>query len=242
MVQNVFLPALVFGAGVLSFFSPCIIPLLPVYIGYLSKGADENIDEQNKDKRIVNPRLIIQTLIFILGISTAFVILGFGAGALGKLINSKWILIVSGAVVVILGLNQIGLFNIAFLDRQKKVEIKRSSRGGLLGAYLLGLTLSLGWTPCIGPVLATVLGVAGSQGLAFYAAFLMLIYSAGLAIPFLLLSLFAGFFLERFKKLDKHMKTIRIIGGVLIIIMGIILMTNSFNVISGWFTRLPTIT
>ena len=242
MDQNVLLPLIVFGAGVLSFFAPCIVPLLPVYVGYLSKSAGDSIDDnEGKKKRLINPRLVVQTLVFALGLSTAFVLLGFGAGALGKIINSRLILYISGAIVIILGLHQIGLFNIRFLERQKKVELKGSKRGGLIGAYLLGLTFSLGWTPCVGPVLATVLGIAGSQGLALYAAFLMLLYSIGLAIPFILISLFAVFFLERFKKLNKHMRKIQIVGGILIIIMGILLLTDKLNVITGWFTKLPTI-
>jgi cytochrome c-type biogenesis protein len=215
-----------------------------VYVGFLSKGANSSVDEgtqsdSSQKKKIINPRLIVQTLIFIIGLSTAFIVLGFGAGALGKLINNRIVLYVSGAIVILLGLHQIGLFNFAFLERQKKVEIKRSKRGGIVGAYLLGLTFSLGWTPCVGPVLATVLGVAGSQGQAAYGGFLMMMYSIGLALPFLLISLFAGFFLERFKKLNKHMRKIQIAGGILIIIMGIILMTNNLNVITAWFTRLP---
>jgi cytochrome c-type biogenesis protein len=116
------------------------------------------------------------------------------------------------------------------------VEIKRSKRGGIIGAYLLGLTFSLGWTPCVGPALALVLGVASSQGQAAYGGFLMMMYSLGLALPFLMLSFFAGFFLERFKKLNKHMRKIQIAGGILIIIMGIILMTNNLNTIGAWFT------
>ena len=253
MDSGAFLPIVVFGAGVLSFFAPCIVPLLPVYIGFLSKGAseagegtqmapgqDEKIQPaEQKKKKFVNPRLIGQTLIFALGLSTAFIILGFGAGALGKLINNRIVLYVSGAIVILLGLHQIGLFNFAFLERQKKVEIKRSKRGGIIGAYLLGLTFSLGWTPCVGPVLATVLGVAGSQGQAAYGGFLMMMYSLGLALPFLMLSFFAGFFLERFKKLNKHMRKIQIAGGILIIIMGIILMTDNLNTIVAWFTRVP---
>jgi cytochrome c biogenesis protein CcdA len=244
METTAFLPIVVFGAGVLSFFAPCIVPLLPVYVGFLSKGANEGIesstqDSEAKKKRLVNPRLIIQTLVFAIGLSTAFIILGFGAGALGKLLNNRIVLYVSGAIVILLGLHQIGIFNFKFLERQKTVEIKRSKRGGIIGAYLLGLTFSLGWTPFVGPVLATVLGVAGSQGQALYGGFLMMMYSIGLALPFILISLFAGFFLERFRKLNKHMRKIQIAGGILIIIMGIILMTNNLNVITGWFTRLP---
>lgn len=212
-----------------------------MYIGYLSKGASEGSAVGDEKRRIVNIRLVIQTLIFTLGLSTAFVIMGFGAGTLGRLMNSDFILIISGAIVILLGMHQIGIFNFAFLHREKKVRIKRSVRGGLIGAYLLGLTFSIGWTPCVGSVLATVLGVAGSQGLAFYAAFLMLIYSSGLSIPFIILSLFAGYLLERFKRLNKYLNIIRIIGGVLIIIMGIILMTNNLNWITSWFVKPPSI-
>jgi cytochrome c-type biogenesis protein len=250
MDSGAFLPIVVFGSGVLSFFAPCIVPLLPVYIGFLSKGASDTAEgtqpaadqegsvpeDTKKKKRFVNPRLIVQTLIFALGLSTAFIILGFGAGALGRFINNRIVLYVSGAIVILLGLHQIGLFNFAFLERQKKVEIKRSKRGGIIGAYLLGLTFSLGWTPCVGPALALVLGVASSQGQAAYGGFLMMMYSLGLALPFLMLSFFAGFFLERFKKLNKHMRKIQIAGGILIIIMGIILMTNNLNTIGAWFT------
>ncbi len=239
MGTGVFLPITVFVAGLLSFFAPCVVPLLPVYIGYLSKGAENSAstEETEKNKRfaLINKRLIFQTLVFVIGLSTAFVLLGFGAGAIGKLLNNRIVLYVSGAIVIILGLHQIGIFKIKFLERTKKVEVEKSFKGGIIGAYLLGLTFSLGWTPCVGPVLATVLGLASGNGSALYGGFLMMIYSAGLALPFVLVSLFAGFFLAKFKKLNKHLSKIRVVGGILIVIMGILLMTNSLNAISGWF-------
>lgn len=241
MGAGAFLPITVFVAGLLSFFAPCVVPLLPVYVGYLSKGADGKAIEDGSEKKgklaFINKRLIFQTLVFVIGLSTAFVLLGFGAGAIGKLLNNRIVLYVSGAIVIILGLHQIGLFKIGFLERTKKVEVEKSSRGGILGAYLLGLTFSLGWTPCVGPVLATVLGLASGNGSALYGGFLMMIYSAGLALPFILISLFAGFFLTKFRKINKHLGKIRVVGGILIVIMGILLMTNSLNAISAWFVR-----
>lgn len=241
MGAGAFLPITVFIAGLLSFFAPCVVPLLPVYIGYLSKGTDESVKHETEVKNgkavIINKRLIFQTLVFVIGLSTAFVLLGFGAGAIGRLLNNRIVLYVSGAIVIILGLHQIGLFRLKFLERTKKVDIEKSSKGGVIGAYLLGLTFSLGWTPCVGPVLATVLGLASGNGSPLYGGFLMMLYSAGLALPFILISLFAGFFLAKFKKLNKHMDKIRIAGGVLIVIMGILLMTNSLNAISGWFVK-----
>jgi len=239
MAIGAFLPITVFVAGLLSFFAPCVVPLLPVYVGYLSQGTDNKEEKDTTEKKgklaFINKRLIFQTLVFVIGLSTAFVLLGFGAGAIGKLLNNRIVLYVSGAIVIILGLHQIGLFKIRFLERTKKVEVEKSSRGGILGAYLLGLTFSLGWTPCVGPVLATVLGLASGNGSALYGGFLMMIYSAGLALPFILVSLFAGFFLTKFKKINKHLGKIRVVGGILIVIMGILLMTNSLNAISAWF-------
>ncbi|HPQ47696.1 MAG TPA: cytochrome c biogenesis protein CcdA [Clostridia bacterium] len=241
MEAGAFLPITVFAAGLLSFFAPCILPLLPVYIGYLSKGAGEQAeamgDETGIGKIRINKRLIFQTLVFVIGLSTAFVLLGFGAGALGKFLNNRIVLYVSGAIVILLGLHQTGLFRIGFLERTKKVEVEKSSKGGVIGAYLLGLTFSLGWTPCVGPVLATVLGLASGNGSPLYGGFLMMLYSAGLALPFILISLFAGFFLAKFRKLNRHMNKIRIAGGILIIIMGILLMTDSLNSISGIFVN-----
>ena len=232
MINEQVLISTVFIAGMLSFLSPCILPLLPVYISILStneKGTQSHQHLKIIGKWQVNPILILKTIVFVLGLSTSFVILGFGAGALGAIFNAEWFIVLCGAIVVLLGFHQIGLFNLAILNREKKVELNRSGKRDMLGTYLLGFTFSFGWTPCIGPILGAVLGLSASEGHAVYGATLMLFYSFGLLIPFLVLSIFSDVLLTKVKKINKHMRTIRIIGGFIIIIMGIFLMTNNLN-------------
>ncbi|MBE1554666.1 cytochrome c biogenesis CcdA family protein [Sporosarcina limicola] len=232
MISEQVLLSTVFIAGMLSFFSPCILPLLPVYISILS--TNENGTQHRKQWRIigkwqVNTRLIVKTIIFVFGLSTSFVILGFGAGALGAFINTEWFIFLCGAIVILLGFHQIGVFNLSILNRENKVHLKRSGKRDMLGTYLLGFTFSFGWTPCIGPILGAVLGLSANEGHATYGALLMLFYALGLLLPFLILSIFSDILLIKVKKINKHMNTIRIVGGIMIIIMGIFLMTNNLN-------------
>lgn len=232
MVSEQILISTVFVAGFLSFFAPCILPLLPVYISVLSTNGQQHVDGQRfiKIKNLnINVHLVFKTIIFVFGLSTSFIILGFGAGALGVVINSDWFLIICGLIVVMLGAFQIGIIRLPFLNKENKLSLKRSGKHDLLGTYLLGFTFSFGWTPCIGPTLGAVLGLSASQGQATYGAFLMFIYSLGLLIPFIILAIFSDILLRHVKKLNKHMRKIQIIGGIIIIIMGLLLMTNNLN-------------
>ncbi len=227
----------VFAAGVLSFFAPCILPLLPVYIARLSSGAsgDElDASEKANKKFKIRWRLILQTLVFVGGLATTFVLMGFGAGAIGGLFNSRLFLYIGGGLVILLGLHQTGLFHLLFLEREKKVQL--TSKSGVLGSYLLGFTFSFGWTPCVGPVLATVLVLSANGNQALYGAGMMLVYTLGLAVPFLLISIFTDYLLKAFKKVNRFLPVIRIIGGVLIILMGILLITDNLNLFSSWLT------
>lgn len=223
----------VFIAGILSFLSPCIVPLLPVYFSVLSTNASGITIQHSLPlfKWQVNLHLIFKTIIFVFGLSTSFVILGFGAGFLGAFINTDWFIAICGAVVVLLGLHQIGLLKIAVLHKETKVRLSRSDKRDLLGTYLLGLTFSMGWTPCIGPILGAVLGLSASEGQATYGALMMFFYALGLLIPFLLLAFFSDFLLRHVKKLNKHTEKIKVIGGLIIIFMGIVLMTNNLNLL-----------
>lgn len=226
----------VFLAGILSFFSPCTFPLLPVYIGILT---DQNVD---KILRVgpfkFSPEPIIKTFLFILGLSTTFVTLGFGFGALGSVINGEWFAIISGLVVILLGLHQMEIFRLPGLGKYRVMRLQRSQKSDLLGAYLLGLTFSFGWTPCVGPVLGAVLAVSASSGQGLLGGGLMAVYTLGLAIPFVVMALLSGAALVYFEKLETHLSLLKKVGGALIVIMGLFLLTGQLNQVAIFFDKL----
>ncbi len=219
----------VFSAGVLSFLSPCIIPVIPMYLAYF---ADEDLGQRKR--RFFSPPMI-KAVLFVCGLSTVFIVLGFGAGALGSILYGDWFLIACGIIVIILGIHQTGLIQFSFLQGERRLNLKRSKKVDYFGSYLLGLTFSFGWTPCIGPVLAAVLGLSATEGNVLYGGFLMAMYSLGLMIPFLLVAIFSETLLLKIKGIYKHMSKIKIAGGVIIIVMGILLMTNQVGSITAWF-------
>lgn len=233
MVDNLYIST-VFLAGLLSFFSPCILPVIPVYIGYFTEGSKK--EEGKKFNLFTMP--VLKALVFVAGLSTSFILLGFGAGALGSILYGPVFLRLAGIVVIVLGIHQTGLIKLNFLNRESKVHLKRTRKSDVIGSYLLGFTFSFGWTPCVGPVLAAVLGLSASEGSAVYGGFLMMIYSLGLMIPFLIMAIFSDYLLSRVKGLYKHMGKIKIVGGILIILMGILLMTNNITWVVAWFERL----
>ncbi len=232
METGTFYFAAVFVAGLLSFLSPCTIPLLPVYFAYLSKEA---AGRPIRAKGFVDVGLVARTLVFVLGLSSAFFLLGFGAGALGALLNGPVFRIAMGVVVILMGLYQTGLIPIPFLSREFKAESQRAAAGGFIGAFVLGFTFSFGWTPCAGPVLATVVGLASQQGGALYGAFLLVVYALGLALPFVLISLASTLLLRAFKKLTPHLGWLRVVGGVLIVAMGVLLLLDRMTWLVGLF-------
>lgn len=219
----------VFTAGILSFLSPCIIPVIPMYLAYF---ADEDL---GKKKNRVISRPMMKAILFVGGLSTVFIVLGFGAGALGSILYSDWFLFVCGLIVIVLGIHQTGLIQFSFLHREKKLKLERSKKADYFGSYLLGLTFSFGWTPCIGPVLAAVLGLSASEGSALYGGFLMAIYSLGLMIPFLLVAIFSETLLVRIKGIYKFIGKIKLVGGMFIVFMGVLMMMNQVGIITAWF-------
>lgn len=217
----------VLAAGLVSFFSPCIVPLLPVYLSLFSSGQE--IEGESAVLRRM--RVFSKSILFVAGISVCFILLGFGAGAFGSVIGNQYFLTVMGLVVIILGLHQTGLIHIKWLYREKKMDFQRSRRGDGFGAFLLGLTFSFGWTPCIGPVLGAILGLSATSSQPLYGGFLMAIYSLGFLVPFLVVSFFSDVLLTKVKALNRHLEKIKIAGGIIIILMGTLLMTNKLGAV-----------
>ncbi|WP_440119814.1 cytochrome c biogenesis CcdA family protein [Paenibacillus sp. QZ-Y1] len=227
----------VFGAGLLSFFAPCILPLIPVYVSYLSGSMVNGTNQQQPDTNSVRLRsaLVLRTFLFVLGLSLVFVLLGFGSGIVGNMISSPVFIAFCGAIVVLFGIYQTGLIRLSWLERERKLSSDHARRGGYIGAFLLGLTFSFGWTPCIGPVLAAILGIAAGEGSPLYGGFLMFLYTLGLAIPFLILSVFSEYVMKRIRRLYRYMGVIKITSGGILIVMGLLLMTDRLNSLVTWF-------
>lgn len=214
MIDQNLLISSVFLAGLASFLSPCIFPIVPIYFGILSKGG----------------RKVLNTFLFIMGLSLTFVSLGFSFGFLGDLLLNDTTRVIAGIIVIILGIHQLGIVKINFLEQTKLVEIKTNGKSSSVEAFVLGLTFSLGWTPCIGPILASVLALSGDEGSALYGGAMMFVYVLGLSLPFIAFSFFSDELLRRAKSLNKYLNKFKIAGGVLIILMGILLITNNLHI------------
>ena len=221
----------VFIQGLLSFFSPCVLPLVPLYVSYLAGGARE-VDEEG---RIHYPqgKVLVNTLFFVLGISGAFFLLGFGFTALGIFFqdNRIWFARISGMIMIFMGLYQMGVFGQSkMLSSEHRMSVRLDKWVmGPLPALLLGFTFSFAWTPCVGPTLGSVLLMAGSSGNAGKAAVLIGVYTLGFVIPFLAVGLFTGKVLDFFRKHGNIVKYTVKIGAVLLILMGVMTLTGYMN-------------
>ena len=232
MIHDVSIPA-AFIAGIISFLSPCVLPLVPPYLIYLTGASIERV-ASGEAKSASRRAVMISAAVFVLGFATVFVALGASASLIGGLIRawSAQLSIAAGIVIIVMGLHFLGLTRIAFLMREGRLTAPKPV--GWWGAYVMGLAFAFGWTPCIGPILAAILSVAAAEATVMKGAGLLATYSAGLGIPFLL----AAFMIEQFSsllaRLKRHLATVERAMGVLMVLTGIGFLTGSMSTLSIW--------
>jgi len=224
-----------FGAGFLSFISPCVLPLIP---GYLSFVSGVSLEEMRGDAAPAARRqVLIASLAFVLGFSIVFVALGASASAIGQFLfkNSPLLGKIAGVLVIIFGLHTMGVFRIPLLDAEKRLQSGAKPKT-LLGAVLVGLAFGFGWTPCIGPILSGILLLAGSKETVFEGVVMLAVYSLGLGIPFILTSLAINKFFAASGKIRRHYHAIEVASGGLLVLIGVLLFTDQMTVITRYLT------
>lgn len=238
MTNEVSIP-IAFLGGILSFISPCVLPLVPSYISFVTGISFEELTGEDNDK--LKKVILFNSLMFILGFSTVFVvILGSSAQLFGSLFMEYQDIIrkIGGLAIILLGIHIIGIINFKVLQRDKRLHFFREKPSGLLGSFLVGIGFAAGWTPCIGPILSAIFAVAATSDTPWSGMMLFVAYSVGLAIPFLLTSLGINTFLKHFNKLKRHMRVVSIVTGFFLVATGVLIFTNSLGIIAGYLNSL----
>ncbi|WP_186398748.1 cytochrome c biogenesis CcdA family protein [Stappia sp. P2PMeth1] len=223
-----------FFAGLLSFVSPCVLPLVPPYLGFLAGVSLDELTGEGEEK--ADPyRVFFASLAFVLGFSTVFVALGASASLIGQVVTQHIQVLgyIAGAAIIVMGLHFLGVFRIGLLYREARVHVERKP-AGLVGAYVIGLAFAFGWTPCVGPILAAILFVAGSEESVSQGAILLGAYALGIGVPFLVAGLFAGPFMRFMSRFRRHMVTVERAMGVFLIVTGVAFMTGQMARLSFW--------
>lgn len=225
-----FLPAATVAllAGILSFLSPCVLPIVPPYLAYMTGVGVSGLRARERSA-------VMPALFFVLGLSTVFLLMGFAASAFGRafLQYQDWLARASGVMVIVLGLHFLHVIRIPLLDQEARIEAGRGD-GGALGAYVLGLAFAFGWTPCIGPQLGMILSLAASGAETGRGTALLAIYALGLGIPFLLAAIFIDRAIGVMNRIKPHMRLIERIMGGLLVLVGVMLLTGGFAALSYW--------
>ena len=228
---------LAFGAGFISFLTPCVLPIIPGYISYIT---GKKLDEIDKDKKAV----LIKTIIFALGFSFVFISLGMAASFLGNVLIffGKELRIAAGIIIILFSLNFIGILNFNFLNQDKKIDTG-NYKDNFVFPFVVGAAFAFGWTPCIGPVLGSILALSATETTIVSGVILLSFYSLGLAIPFILSGYYMTIFLNSKKGFGKHYSKVKTGGGVILLITGVLILTNSIQVISYYIlTTFPFLT
>lgn len=224
-----------FGAGLLSFLSPCVLPLVPPYLCFIGGLTLDQLTEQRAADRVAARRVFVAALAFVLGFSTVFVALGATASLIGQAVATYYDLLskIAGVVIIILGLHFLGLFKIALLHREARFH-PESRPAGILGAYVVGLAFAFGWTPCVGPVLAAILFVAGAEESAIQGGLLLAVYSLGIGLPFLAAALAVRPFMGFMARFRRYLGIMEKVMGGLLVATGVLFLTGTMSEISYW--------
>jgi len=224
--------ALAFVAGLLSFLSPCVLPLIPSYVGFLTGLTLEELE-------VRRGTALLHALWFVAGFSVIFIALGATASALGVLLlrSQVWIGRIGGVVVILFGLYLLGVLRPGLLMRERKVQLARKPLG-YLGSAFVGVTFGAAWTPCIGPILGAILTLAAAQASVGHGAALLTAYSAGLALPFLVTALALDRFLAWFQRFRPYLAWVERVAGILLILLGLLLVTDRFTLLASWLQGL----
>jgi len=231
------------AAGALSFISPCVLPLVVPYLCYMAGVSAEDLRAQNtapgeavaRQAHSVRGRVALSAIAFILGFSAVFVGLGASATAIGAVLlrYQSYIATAAAILIILMGLNFLGLFHISLFSREARFQTK-ARPAGLGGAFLMGLAFAFGWTPCIGPILAPILTLAGAKDTVLEGAALLAVYSLGLGIPFLLAALFSGLFMRFFMRFRRYLGMVEKIIGVLLVLTGLLFLGGFMQTMSYW--------
>jgi cytochrome c-type biogenesis protein len=235
-MHNLPLPLAAFLAGILSFLSPCVLPLVPGYVSLISGATVEDL--QSPERRMLRT-VMLHSVTFVLGFSVVFIALGAVATGIGQVVNEYHSLLskIAGIIVIIFGLHLTGILKIKALYADKRLhDVKGGSSA--VGSFAVGFAFAFGWTPCIGPILATILVLAGAQQTVLKGIVLLAVYSLGLAVPFLLTSLGVDRFLSFYGRFRRHLHTVEVISGILLIAVGVLIFLNNLRLLSGYLSFL----
>jgi len=223
-----------FSAGLLSFVSPCVLPLVPSYLTYITGVSFKDLTDVKATARL-RWVTISHSLLFIIGFSTIFILMGASASYLGQVLvqYQYWIMKGGGILIILLGIHFTGVINVPFLQMEKRFELRKKPLG-YVGSFLVGIVFAAGWTPCIGPILSTILIYASTSKSFTTGMLLLTIYSLGLGVPFLLCSLAFNSFLSAFERIKRYMRVITLVSGLFLIAIGILYLTDTFKYISAY--------